>query len=83
MVAGIDLAGKLLGKKRIEYTQKTALGALGHSVSGYAGKDFQPMNISFGIIEGIENPPRNKQERYTLVAERSLALIEKIKQECE
>ncbi len=83
MVAGIDLAGKLLGKKRIEYTQKTALGALGHYVSGYAGKDFQPMNISFGIIESIENPPRNKQERYTLVAERSLALIEKIKQECE
>ena len=83
MVAGIDLAGKLLGKKRIEYTQKTALGALGHYVSGYAGKDFQPMNISFGIIEGIENPPRNKQERYTLVAERSLALIGKIKQECE
>ncbi len=83
MVAGIDLAGKLLGKPRIEYTQKTALGALGHYVSGYAGKDFQPMNISFGIIEGIENPPRNKQERYTLIAERSLAWIGKIKQECE
>ncbi|MBE5785660.1 MAG: methylenetetrahydrofolate--tRNA-(uracil(54)-C(5))-methyltransferase (FADH(2)-oxidizing) TrmFO [Clostridiales bacterium] len=83
MVAGIDLAGKLLGRPRIEYTQKTALGALGHYVSGYAGKDFQPMNISFGIIEGIENPPRNKQERYTKVAERSLAIIDRIRQECE
>lgn len=83
MVAGIDLAHKLLGKPRMEYTNKTALGALGHYVSGYAGKDFQPMNISFGIIEGIENPPRNKQERYTLVAERALAIIDQLKKDCE
>ena len=83
MVAGIDLAHKLLGKPRVEFTARTALGALGHYVSGYAGKDFQPMNISFGIIEGLTNPPRNKQERYTRIAERSLEWIGKIAKDCE
>ena len=41
------------------------------------------MNISFGIIEGLTNPPRNKQERYTRIAERSLEWIEKIREDCE
>ena len=48
------------------------------------GDDFGfTKGVTLGIIEGIENPPRNKQERYTLIAERSLAWIGKIKQECE
>ncbi len=83
MVAGIDLARKLLGKPRIAFTAQTALGALGTYVSSYAGKEFQPMNISFGIIEGLPNPPRNKQERYTRIAERSLAKIRQIALDCE
>ena len=83
MVAGIDLARKLLGKPRIAFTAQTALGALGAYVSSYAGKEFQPMNISFGIIEGLPNPPRNKQERYTRIAERSLARIRQIALDCE
>lgn len=83
MVAGIDLARKLLGKPRIEFTAQTALGALGTYVSSYVGKEFQPMNISFGIIEGLPNPPRNKQERYTRIAERSLARIRQIALDCE
>ena len=36
------------------------------------------MNISFGIIESLTNAPRNKQERYTLIAERSLRIIDEI-----
>ena len=83
MVAGIDLARKLHGQPRIDFTARTALGALGHYVSGYAGKDFQPMNISFGIIEGLTNGPRNKQERYTRIAERSLGFIDEIKGEIQ
>ena len=47
-------------------------------MSCYNGSDFQPMNISFGIIEGLSNAPRNKQERYTLIAERSLKIIDSI-----
>lgn len=78
MLAGIDLALKLNGDESIDFTARTAIGALGSYVSGYNGSDFQPMNISFGIIEGLTNAPRNKQERYTLIAERSLRIIDEI-----
>ncbi len=87
MLAGLDLARSLLGKERTDFTAKTAMGALGRYVSNYAGKDFQPMNINFGIMEGLNNPPRNKQERYRAIAARSLELIDsfknKLSSECE
>jgi len=76
LLAGLQLARALEGKPPFDFTRKTALGALGHYVSEYAGSDFQPMNINFGIIEGLEGKgPRNKQERYRLIAERALSLI--------
>ena len=78
MLAGIDLALKLNGEQSVDFGSKTAIGALGRYVSCYNGSDFQPMNISFGIIEGLSNAPRNKQERYTLIAERSLKIIDSI-----
>ena len=78
MLAGIDLALKLNGEEGVDFGSKTAIGALGRYVSCYNGSDFQPMNISFGIIEGLSNAPRNKQERYTLIAERSLKIIDSI-----
>ncbi len=78
MLAGIDLALKLNGEEGVDFGSKTAIGALGRYVSCYNGSDFQPMNISFGIIEGLSNAPRNKQERYTLIAERSLGIIDSI-----
>ena len=70
--AGIHLARKLTQKEPIDFTTKTAIGALGHYVASYAGKDFQPMNVTFGIMDPCPERIRNKQERYRRVAERSL-----------
>lgn len=78
-VAGMSLARKLLGQEKINFTYDTAIGALGNYVANYAGADFQPMNINFGIMAKLQNSPRNKQERYTLIATRALAKIDEIK----
>ena len=77
-LAGIDLARQLLGQPRIDFTAKTAIGALGRYVSSYAGRDFQPMNIHYGIIEGLDERIRGKQERYGKIAARSLNIIDGI-----
>lgn len=86
-LAGIDLARRLLGKPRIDFTAKTAIGALGRYISSYAGNDFQPMNINYGIIEGLDKRVRGKQERYGRIAARALAVIDGLcpvlSQECE
>ena len=82
LVAGIQLARQLEGKEPIPFTPKTALGALANYVSNYTGGDFQPMNVNYGILDGLDRPPRKKQERYQKIAERALAIVKELKTYC-
>lgn len=75
LIAGAALAKRVAGEEPKDLTAITAVGALGRYVSCYNGSDFQPMNVTFGIMEGLKNAPRNKRERYAAIAERSLAHI--------
>ena len=76
--AGLNLARRCQGKPAIDFTKKTAIGALSHYISECSGDDFQPMNINFGIIEGVQARIRNKQERYAAVSARALSVIDDI-----
>lgn len=78
LVAGISLARRMLGMPPVDFTTRTAIGALAHHVSG-ATADFQPMNANFGLIDSCEKRIRNKQERYAHVAARALDTIEAIR----
>lgn len=78
-VAAVSLARRLRGEPAIDFTAKTAIGALGHYVSGYVGSDFQPMNITFGIMESLPERIRKKANRYAKVAERALEIVREIR----
>ena len=78
LVAGISLARRLLELPPVDFTRRTAIGALAHHVSGATG-DFQPMNANFGLIEPYEKRIRNKQERYGAIAARALDTIEALR----
>ena len=83
LVAGITLAYELNGKVPPVFPFCTALGAMGRHVSS-PNADFQPMNCSFGLIDSLPVIPgakriRNKQDRYSAVAEKALACIREIK----
>ncbi|MGI6193330.1 MAG: methylenetetrahydrofolate--tRNA-(uracil(54)-C(5))-methyltransferase (FADH(2)-oxidizing) TrmFO [Christensenellales bacterium] len=78
LVAGISMAKRLNGEEIPDFTRKTAVGALGYYISSYSGADFQPMNITFGIIEPLEEHIRQKSERYTAISERALSTLEEI-----
>ncbi len=82
LLAGLSLARRLEGKAPLDFTSRTALGALGHYVAEYAGGNFQPMNINYGIMEPLGEKVRNKALRYGKIAERSLAIVEKLQQSC-
>ena len=69
------VARQLRGEEAIDFTAKTAIGSLGHYVSGYMGDDFQPMNVTFGIMESLPERIRKKANRYAKVAERALEII--------
>ena len=74
--AGVSLARRLLGQEPVDFTDETAIGALGHYVSDYNGSDFQPMNVTFGIMAPLKERIRNKRERYERIANRALEHID-------
>ena len=78
-VAAVSLSRSLNGLPPVDFTASTAIGALAHYVSEYAGNDFQPMNVTFGIMDAYPKRIRNKAERYRMIAERSLKIVKELK----
>ena len=78
LLAGAQMARLCLGMPFADVPRSTAIGALAHYVSGYVGGDFQPMNVTFGIMEPLANPPRAKRERYEAMAARALAIVKEL-----
>lgn len=78
IVAGINAARRIVGESPLMFPSSTATGALAKHVSAFEGKDFQPMNINFGIIDSLDYRVKNKKERYGKVSERALQTIRRI-----
>lgn len=79
MLAGMALARQLKGKSAPLFPGTTALGALGRYVSS-PNRNFQPMNVTFGIIDPPVGRFKGKEARYLAVAERAFSEIDTIKQ---
>lgn len=78
LLAGAQLARQCHELPFVEVPATTAIGALAHYVSGYVGADFQPMNVTFGIMEPLPDPPRGKRERYQAMASRALEIVKEL-----
>ncbi len=79
LVCGLSLGRDLRGLGTVELPGITALGAMGRYIST-ENKNFQPMNCSFGLIDGLivdkqHKKIRNKQQRYEVISERSLSFM--------
>ena len=37
--------------------------------------DFQPMNITFGLIDPLDQRVRNKAQRYEMISERAIGIV--------
>ena len=79
MLAAIEAARRIKGLTPLDFPRTTAIGALALYIeNGAVSGDFQPMNVNFGIIEGLGERIRGKREKNTKIAERSLAIIDEI-----
>jgi len=73
LTAGMSLAAELAGEPATVFPPETMIGALGNYISTYRGKNFQPMNANFGIIECGQLPGKmSKREKYQFISENSL-----------
>lgn len=82
LYAAIQLKLELDGKPPVDFTDQTAIGALAHYVGGYAGGDFQPMNVTYGIMEPLGRRVRDKRARCQMLADRSLKIVKELQTYC-
>jgi methylenetetrahydrofolate--tRNA-(uracil-5-)-methyltransferase len=76
-LTGINAARLLRGENMITAPQTSAIGALCRYVSNVETKNFQPVNITFGLLESLpvelRKKHRNKRERHMIQVEQALA----------
>lgn len=75
ILAGIGAVRKIRGQEPLLLPDCTMSGALSRYMSGYQGKDFQPMGANFGILPPLGETIRDKKKRYAALSERALAAL--------
>jgi methylenetetrahydrofolate--tRNA-(uracil-5-)-methyltransferase len=80
LLAGIYAAALARGEEPVPAPRASALGSLVHYITHADPKHFQPANITFDLLEPLEEELRkkirDKKERHRLVCERSLAAFD-------
>ncbi len=72
LYAGLAAAFQAEGQQMPALSGKTAMGALARYISSSPSADFQPMNITFGIIDPPDQRFRKKAEKNTYLSQRAL-----------
>jgi len=76
MLAGIYAAAMARGEALAPVPRATALGSLVHYITYADAKNFQPANITFDLLEPLDEETRqrvrDKKERHRMVCERAL-----------
>lgn len=73
LVAGRNAVAVARGDTPHAPPRTTAIGSLAYYVSHADPKNYQPTNITHGIMPPLESPPRDKMKKKMLIAERALA----------
>jgi len=68
LVAGINAAMVELGQDEVVFDRHTAHGALASYVCEGSGKNFQPMNVNFGLLPQLDVRIKSKKERYERIS---------------
>jgi methylenetetrahydrofolate--tRNA-(uracil-5-)-methyltransferase len=80
LLAGIYAAALVRGEEPTPAPRSSALGSLVHYITHADAKNFQPANMTFDLLEPLEEElrkkVRDKKERHRLQCERSLAAFD-------
>jgi methylenetetrahydrofolate--tRNA-(uracil-5-)-methyltransferase len=79
LIAGLNAARRINGKEPLAFPAETAMGGLCRYISEDTRKDFQPMNITFGLIpayfEMAKNRKMPKKDRRIATSKQALAVL--------
>ena len=76
LLAGINVARMLAGEEPLIPPPTTMLGSLYRYLRETDPKRFQPMNANFGLMEPLDNPPKDKFKKKEALAQRAMAHME-------
>ena len=80
LMAGLHAARAALELEVVEFPSETAHGALANYISNPEVKEFQPMNVNFGLIPPLTQRIRKKREKNAMIAARSLEQLDILKE---
>lgn len=75
LIAGRNAAALAQGGEPAAAPRATAIGALAYYVAHANAANYQPTNITFGIMEPLANAPRRRADRKAAVSARALAAL--------
>ncbi len=78
MVAGINMSRLILNEEQIIFPKETATGGLCHYISDESISNFQPMNITFGIISPSDKRFRKKKDKNAYISSRAIEKFNEI-----
>lgn len=79
LVAGINAGLLKAGRPPLVFPPETAHGSLARYITTADPGNFQPMNITFGLLPPLENHVRDRQQRNAAISGRALEALEKFK----
>lgn len=76
LLSGINMARLINGMSTLVFPEVTAIGSLALYISNREiVKNFQPMNINFGLIPGLDKKVRDKRLKNRMISERSINIL--------
>lgn len=76
LIAGINAARLALGEELLVFPEATALGSMARYITEADPKNFQPMNVNFGLFPTLPQRYKTKEKRGEKQAERALGTIQ-------
>lgn len=77
IIAAESIIRKAGGQAPLSFPNFTMLGALSGFISDQTVKNFQPMGANFGILPPLDEKIRDKKQRYSALANRSVEWFQK------
>ncbi|PUB18164.1 FADH(2)-oxidizing methylenetetrahydrofolate--tRNA-(uracil(54)-C(5))-methyltransferase TrmFO [Paenisporosarcina sp. OV554] len=75
LLAGINAAKLALGEELLIFPEETALGSMARYITEADPRNFQPMNVNFGLFPDLPRRYKLKEKRGEKQAERALGTI--------
>ncbi|MFZ3101953.1 MAG: methylenetetrahydrofolate--tRNA-(uracil(54)-C(5))-methyltransferase (FADH(2)-oxidizing) TrmFO [Desulfitobacteriaceae bacterium] len=76
LLVGLNAGRRLFERETLIFPQETTLGGLARHLAGSPSRDFQPMNINFGLLPPLDRRVKGKREKNALISERALKIFD-------